>query len=298
MSGLLPYDKPVDGTIWLTEAYHRYRARVLPVQQPAAAVERLMGELRAELAEASFSEKPTHEQTPQERAKAEQETKERRLAIAYRYMESLREGAEADEYAKKEREVIETFMQALEKGEVTPLVPRTGTGFYWHLAGGWERDFTISLFLFPEVIDEEEHPYWKKEHGEREQPGERPFVEEAAFNAWLDGKFGTAEPSDYAPPTEGGIIRQIKVRPDPREAWDPASKWFDDQIAKWKDGGRRLTRREAENALLAKFEMKSSMARRVWAEKAPPEWRKPGPRPGRSTTCGGKSGGRHSVSKK
>jgi hypothetical protein len=179
MSGLLLYDKPVDGTILLTEAYRRYRARVLPVQQPAAAVERLIGELRAELAEASFGEKPTHEQTLQERAKAGQEAKERRLAIASRRMESLREAAEVDEHAKKEREAIETFRQALEKGEVTPLVPRTGTGFYWHLAEGWERDFTISLFLFPEAIDKEEHPYWEKAHRER------PFVEEAAFEAWL-----------------------------------------------------------------------------------------------------------------
>ena len=81
--------------------------------------------------------------------------------------------------AKEERETFETFRMALKNHEVIPLVPRAGTGFYWHLASGWEG-FTISLFLFPEAIDKEEHPHWKK------AAGERPFVEKAAFEAWLD----------------------------------------------------------------------------------------------------------------
>ena len=165
MSGLLPYNKPVGAVIYLTEAYLRYRAHALPPQSPDFPTESV------ERSASNGAELPSVAQL----------------------LELHCQTAAADPHAQLERKTFETFRVALEKHELIPLVSRDG-GLYWHLASGWEG-WTISLFLFPgkginghryDTIDKEEYPHWEKAHGER------PFVEEAAFEEWLNGGFSMA----------------------------------------------------------------------------------------------------------
>jgi len=62
-------------------------------------------------------------------------------------------------------------------------------------------------------------------------------------------------------------------RPDHQQKWDQSVKWLNARIAAWRAGnGEQMSRSSVEQGLLSELGVRSTVARQVWSDVAPPEW--------------------------
>ena len=170
----------------------------------------------------------------------------------------------------RDAHVCQELKQAFLDGELRLIVYRStgaGAGITELDRDGWRNGFSIGLFKGSPIQADET---WPKAKGEiwGSALNLTPTVDEPAFEKWLDGKLGKA-PRENKP--------RNRSTSDPRQAWDSACRRLEARVAEWRSGrGPRLSRKEVESLLSQEFGMKSPMARAVWLEKAPEEWRRVG----------------------
>ncbi|UGX86179.1 hypothetical protein [Phyllobacterium meliloti] len=97
-------------------------------------------------------------------------------------------------------------------------------------------------------------------------------------NRWDGVRLHTSEMLERWPTKSNESIANNNTdKADHKELWRLGSDWFKTQITKWQEGEERPTRSSIEKSLFDKFKIASPLARAIWADFAPPEWKKRGP---------------------